>query len=974
MKKNKKRASASFITQNSVQTADFVVDTNPVLSTETPIEKNLSAIIMALMMLCSLSFTYSFCSMYQLDTAITGYTTTGMALFPIAFFLGYTFIKKRRFLFDIAALIGMIAFAAANISNVILGTKQFLNGCIEALGTRTYAFLPTFKISSAENQNDQVALVMFLFLFFVEWVIARSMYAKPNPFVLIAVTLIPMVPGLFLGLVPTPAMFMMLVICYCVTFSLWATEKHKSSKGKDYTAKVGKRDNIKFTYSGKLITTGATQLLSAIALGTAIMAFLVAGLFYNESVYNNETLVEIRTNIYRVLRGDTQRLLGINGGRLGVLESYEPNTEDPLITVTTANMGTTIYIKNFTGDTYTGTRWRELDGSDNTAGELKLNSLFADKGFYATNVMADYLNTYRYSDHAVVQNSYVTNMSVLIRDGIDYTRTFAPYNALFPKVGSDGEPLEYGLDTTPAMSATTWVRNYNLEYIVAPSVMDLDLSEITNAGIDAVNEQKRVEIIEIIYRQLEEEKYTKFFKITKEQLSDLLTVDVITQAGTAQGMADYMVNYLKNHEYAYKYESEPLMADMSAEEFAGMILTDLEPCFETVFLTESTLGEIESAEQERSDAYNAYVYETYTELPSQNRALDELKKTFGQVLTVKFRENFDTLGELITYVQNYLWERVEYDTADTKLPEDKDFVNYFLYNEGRGYSTLYASAATLILRAAGVPARYCEGFIIQPADYAKATPIEENPIYSTNLATGKIYPLQGYYFPLTENYMHAWCEIYIDGYGWVPVEMTPGYVNDTTVDPELIDNTTIGGSVITPGNGGGGGSITVDPVPDDTVTFSEMYILKNMTPGTVFGMIIAVLLGVAALAAAVVAARRYYKLQSIARSMHTEDFGANVRALYAYMMSLLIASGYMAKKNHGYEKLTRRLQRRFTFVSPESIEEMVRIMVKSKFSDEAVTENEYKFVLDIVNRMRKQIDDALSGKKKLVVSYLYALL
>jgi len=153
-----------------------------------------------------------------------------------------------------------------------------------------------------------------------------------------------------------------------------------------------------------------------------------------------------------------------------------------------------------------------------------------------------------------------------------------------------------------------------------------------------------------------------------------------------------------------------------------------------------------------------------------------------------------------------------------------------------------------------------------------------------------------------------------------------------------------------------------------------MYILKNMTPGTVFGMIIAVLLGVAALAAAVVAARRYYKLQSIARSMHTEDFGANVRALYAYMMSLLIASGYMAKKNHGYEKLTRRLQRRFTFVSPESIEEMVRIMVKSKFSDEAVTENEYKFVLDIVNRMRKQIDDALSGKKKLVVSYLYALL
>lgn len=85
---------------------------------------------------------------------------------------------------------------------------------------------------------------------------------------------------------------------------------------------------------------------------------------------------------------------------------------------------------------------------------------------------------------------------------------------------------------------------------------------------------------------------------------------------------------------------------------------------------------------------------------------------------------------------------------------DMDFVEQFLFGEQKGYCTYFASAMVVMSRAAGVPARYVEGFL---------TP------YSSN-ADGD--------YVVTADRAHAWAEVYLNGH-WVVAEATPAYLTET---------------------------------------------------------------------------------------------------------------------------------------------------------------------------------------------------
>ena len=89
-----------------------------------------------------------------------------------------------------------------------------------------------------------------------------------------------------------------------------------------------------------------------------------------------------------------------------------------------------------------------------------------------------------------------------------------------------------------------------------------------------------------------------------------------------------------------------------------------------------------------------------------------------------------------------------YDLDTPAMEQGEDFVAQFL-EEGRGYCVHFATAGALLLRMNGIPARYVSGYVFQGAD--------EDAVY------------------VKDGDAHAWVEIYLDGYGWYPVEMTPGY-------------------------------------------------------------------------------------------------------------------------------------------------------------------------------------------------------
>ncbi|MBR2696534.1 MAG: transglutaminase domain-containing protein, partial [Parasporobacterium sp.] len=94
-------------------------------------------------------------------------------------------------------------------------------------------------------------------------------------------------------------------------------------------------------------------------------------------------------------------------------------------------------------------------------------------------------------------------------------------------------------------------------------------------------------------------------------------------------------------------------------------------------------------------------------------------------------------------------------TEDPGKPEKgKSGLEQFLESH-KGYDVHYATAATLMFRYYGIPARYVEGYLITDADARSAT---EN---------GTVV--------VPRSRAHAWTEIYIDGVGYVPLEVTPEF-------------------------------------------------------------------------------------------------------------------------------------------------------------------------------------------------------
>ncbi len=121
------------------------------------------------------------------------------------------------------------------------------------------------------------------------------------------------------------------------------------------------------------------------------------------------------------------------------------------------------------------------------------------------------------------------------------------------------------------------------------------------------------------------------------------------------------------------------------------------------------------------------------------------------------------IGEVIERVRKNLWDRTTYTLSPGETPADRDFVDYFLFESKKGYCVHYATAATLLFRALGIPSRMVEGYVVTPEAMEKAK----------SAADGK-EDADEFVVRVPDSNAHAWVEVYMDGIGWIPVEVTPG--------------------------------------------------------------------------------------------------------------------------------------------------------------------------------------------------------
>lgn len=150
---------------------------------------------------------------------------------------------------------------------------------------------------------------------------------------------------------------------------------------------------------------------------------------------------------------------------------------------------------------------------------------------------------------------------------------------------------------------------------------------------------------------------------------------------------------------------------------------------------------------EDREAYTDFVNEAYLQVPEEFR---EKWEDTARILRGR------TLRSTVREVADYLGTVADYTKSPGRTPDGEDFVEYFLGESREGYCVHFASAGVLFLRMNGIPARFVSGYIARPSEFEET----EDGMYLAEL---------------DDSTAHAWAEVYVEGCGWLPAEMTPAY-------------------------------------------------------------------------------------------------------------------------------------------------------------------------------------------------------
>lgn len=286
----------------------------------------------------------------------------------------------------------------------------------------------------------------------------------------------------------------------------------------------------------------------------------------------------------------------------------------------------------------------------------------------------------------------------------------------------------------------------------------------------------------------------------------------------------------------------------------------------------------------------------------------------------------------------YFQENIPYTIKPGKTPKNRDFVNYFLEDNRKGYCTHFATTAVLVFRYMGIPARYVEGYVIDYNQILDGELVEDakyEDYYDGYSELGKTALVK---VNVTDADAHAWVEVYISGKGWMPVEVTPTGEEEELDDFwEMFDEVVGEQSDQTGGNGAG--NIVNFKVPKKVIQ-SVFYVVA----GAVVLLILAVL-------TAIFAKRMIY----FARC---KNAGINDRLIMkysAYYKKMCRKDKELKKKINYSEQIHYLIQKKNNADSGifETGEMIISILEKAGFSNVSISEEDYQTTINWLNNVIK---------------------
>jgi hypothetical protein len=157
----------------------------------------------------------------------------------------------------------------------------------------------------------------------------------------------------------------------------------------------------------------------------------------------------------------------------------------------------------------------------------------------------------------------------------------------------------------------------------------------------------------------------------------------------------------------------------------------------TTYVSTATEDDLVKAD----DDYADYILDTYLQLPDN---LPDDIRVLSENVTADATTSYSKVKAVISYLAQFT-----YTPKVGATPEGADNIEYFLFTRKSGFCLHFASAAVVMLRSAGVPARLAVGYL--PGDPGTTA---------------------GQYIIRDKSY-HAWPQVYFPNYGWIDIEATP---------------------------------------------------------------------------------------------------------------------------------------------------------------------------------------------------------
>lgn len=197
----------------------------------------------------------------------------------------------------------------------------------------------------------------------------------------------------------------------------------------------------------------------------------------------------------------------------------------------------------------------------------------------------------------------------------------------------------------------------------------------------------------------------------------------------------------------FEIEGDNYLKASSDNEFNGYLLPD-EP---EILLGTSENYILNDNVQDLFLDYEGYVKANFLSVPDGMPSLE------AAVAQIQAENGRLTTDQWIQQIQNVLWQTCTYEKMNLEAaPKDTNGIEYFFGSQKKGYCIHFASAGVMMLRMAGIPARYVEGYVAWADDF-KADK-----------------DLKGYTADVTGYRGHAWIEVYDYAHGvWLPFDMTP---------------------------------------------------------------------------------------------------------------------------------------------------------------------------------------------------------